>query len=344
MDFHKTVRALSAFLGRKSHLGKGLGSLVGLRRIKSLSARDIIACLRANEIFPHTGLWGPGGLGKTSVAEAIAYDLNYWFAMMEGAMVRTRGQMLQRLQNASEEAEIYNKPLLFFIDEAHRLPSECQEALYYPLKEWFIPEYSADLPPFTMFAATTHPHVLLKPFVSRIRNKWYLDRYNDKDIGCILANEFNKFGLDYSPDVEKVIAQRCLGIPRLATDLAMKVRNEVLYRGGEKRITMQDCENTFGLEGIDEIGLNIDQVKYLLVLHEAKGVPKGVGGLAGALGRDAAVVEDSIEPVLLSLRFIDRTSRGRILTAKGRKHLIQTNKIILNAPQLDFCAVAEYSR
>jgi len=308
-------------------LGK-LQNLIGQKRLKNMIQRDITACRIAKEIFPHSMLLGPGGLGKTSFTEAIAHDLDYHFVMIEGAMVKTRKQMLHRLADASAKAEAYERPLLFFIDEVHRLAADPQESLYYPMTQWKITELDADIPPFALFAATTHPHMLLRPFLSRIRNKWHLDRYSEDDIQLILLNEFDKYKLIIDAANLDKIAKRCLGIPRLATDLTLKVRNEVLCRGGELQVTAQDCDRTFSLESIDPIGLNAVQVKYLIVLYEAQGTPKGVGGLAGVLDRDVEVVCDSIEPVLLSLSFIDRTRSGRVLTAKGRKHLIKTGKIM----------------
>lgn len=302
-------------------LGKGLDSLIGLRRQKLMATRDIVATKKLGEVFGHTGLYGPGGLGKTSWSKAMCYELRYHWFMIEGATVRSRQQILGRLAAASMEATARGKYLFFMVDEVHRMPAECQEALYFPLLERVITETNTKLPPFTMFAATTHPQALLPPFRSRLKNSWSFEQYEQSDIECMVARQLDKYRLKASLDVVEMISKRALGVPRSAYNLTEKVRNQVLYRGGDSQVTVKDCRETFKLEGIDDIGLDLSQVEYLKVLAEAQGNPRGVGMLAGALQRDKEVVEDSIEPVLLSLKFIDRTARGRVLTDRGYMHL-----------------------
>jgi len=299
---------------------------VGINRLKLMAARDIVACRKTREVFPHTLLTGSGGLGKTSFAEAMAYDLGYHFEMVEGAMFKCRRSIIGKLVACSLAAEARNKRLLFFIDEIHRLAKEPQEAIYYPLLKSYIPETKTTLPPFSVFGATTHPHELLRPFKRRFKNEWAFSRYSVASIRVMVATQLNKFGLTVSADVIDMVANRALGIPARAYNLSEKIRNEVLFREGDKIVSAEDCENTFLLEGIDPIGLDLDQVAYLQVLEGANGIPKGVGGIAGALDRDKGVVEDSIEPVLLSLKFIDRTARGRVLTEHGYMHLVKTGK------------------
>ena len=306
---------------------KGLTTLIGLKRLKAMAARDIVACKKTREVFPHTLLTGPGGLGKTSFAEAIAHDLGYHFEMVEGAMFKCRRAIMGKLDSCSLAAEARDKRLMFFIDEIHRLAKEPQEGIYYPLLKFYIPETKTTLAPFTVFGATTHPHELLRPFKRRFKNEWAFSRYDLVDIEVMVANQLSKHGLLVYGDVVNRIAKRALGIPARAYNLAEKIRNQVLFRGGEATVSVVDCENTFRLEGIDEIGLDMDQVSYLKVLCEANGSPKGVGGIAGALDREVEVVDESIEPVLLSLKFIDRTARGRVLTDKGYVHLAKTGQL-----------------
>lgn len=298
----------------------GLDQLLGLDDLKRVAARDIIASRRTGEQFPHTGLLGPGGLGKTTFAESMAHDLRYWFEMIEGAMCKTRKQAQDRLITACEVARSHGRPLLFFIDEVHRLGPEPQEALYYPMLNGTIPGHGP-LHKFSLFAATTHPHMLLTPFRSRLVNKWYFDRYTQSTILHMVVKYWRTKNLGYNREAAEMVAQRSLGIPRNAYNLASKVRNEVIACGGTE-VTADICLTTFRLEGIDDIGLNRDQVKYLEVLATSpNGTPMGVGGLAGKLDREVVVVEDDIEPVLLSLGYVDRTARGRVLTLNGRLHL-----------------------
>ena len=308
-------------------MGRALNQLVGLGRLKAMADRDIAASRATREVFPHSGLYGPGGLGKTSFAEAVAQDLGYHFDMVEGAMFKCRRAILERLSQSSLAAEARGKRLIFFIDEVHRLAKEPQEALYYPMLEFFLPDSRTKLQPFSLFAATTHPHELLRPFRSRLKNEWSFQRYDLCDIEVMITRALTDYGLMIDSGVVELVSKRCLGVPRRAYNIALKIRNEVLFRGGELSVSVQDCENTFALEGIDPIGLDLDQVAYLKVLSEARGQPKGVGGIAGMLDRDVEVVEDSIEPVLLSLKFIDRTSRGRVLTELGYVHLGRTGQL-----------------
>lgn len=299
---------------------EGLRDLIGLAWMKRLATRDIRAARKSNEQFPHTALYGPGGLGKTTFTERVAYDLGYWYEMIEGAMCKTRKQSQDRLIDATEQARIHGKRLLFFVDEAHRLSQEAQEALYYPMLTGKITGMPAKLHPFSVFAATTHPHLLLGPFRSRLRNEWLFDRYKQYDIERMIVKWWAKNNLDWDRLCVSMVAKRSLGIPRNAYNLSQKVRNEVISRGGERIVRVEDCLITFELEGIDSIGLNRDQVKYLRILSTTDSA-RGIGGVAGSLDRDIAVVEDDIEPVLLSLGFVDRTRAGRVLTMKGRQHL-----------------------
>ncbi len=299
---------------------KGLSDLCGLDDLKRVAARDVVASRTTGEQFPHTGLFGPGGLGKTTFAECMAHDLGYWYGMIEGAMCKTRKHAQERLLAACDAASAVGRKLLFFIDEVHRLPHEAQEALYYPMLTGQM-DGGIRLHPFTIFAATTHPHMLLGPFKSRLVNKWYFDRYEHNTIRHMIVKYWREKGLNYTIDSADMVAMRSLGIPRNAYNLAHKVRNEVISKG-RRVIGPGDCLTTFSLEGIDTIGLNRDQRRYLeVLLGSLNGAPMGLGGIAGRLDREPVVVEDDIEPVLLSLGFVDRTARGRLLTALGRRHL-----------------------
>lgn len=298
----------------------GLDDLIGLQRLRRMAKRDIRAALRSGEVFPHTGLFGPGGLGKTAFAQAMAKDLNYFFLQVEGAAIKNRKELLNLLVKGNENAIASNKNLLFFVDECHRLGT-LQEALYYPMTDWRITTSSGEIRfnPFTLIAATTHPHMLMGSFTSRLQNQWYLERYSQHDIRKIVLKLFDKWGISQDIVTAGHIASRSLGIPRRAKNLARKVRNNVLARGGN-RVTDADCFETFELEGIDEIGLDDRFIQYLHELASSDS-PKGLSAIAGRMGLSEDVVSGSLEPTLLSLGMIDLTGRGRVLTKKGHQHL-----------------------
>lgn len=321
-----------SLLFEEGSLGKvqptlGLRHLIGMSSLKKRASRDARASLTSNEIFPHTLLAGPGGLGKTAFAESMSVDLGYWFYDIEGAMCKARKQLQAKLVAGCEESKARAKRLLFFVDEAHRLSEESQEALYIPMATGRVEGFDGGRG-FTIFAATTHPHMLLGPLKSRLCNEWYFSRYEQYDIERMIVKWWQKNNIQWDRKSVGMVAKRSLGIPRNAYNLSQKVRNEVLSRGGNRVVSIHDCAQTFRDEGIDSIGLNAIQVEYLLTLLAADGAPRGVGGLAGALDRGVEVVEESIEPVLLSLGFIERTSRGRMLTRKGHLHLSKTGQLL----------------
>jgi len=299
----------------------GLDKLTGLTELKEMTRRDIKACLVTGEPFPHSSLFGPRGLGKTYYTECVAEELGSYFFPIEGTTVATKKALIDLLFLADREAVRHKKKLLFFIDEAHRL-GKMQEALYYPLSKCYVQTKDGIvyLEPFTLFAATTHPNMLLPSFVSRLPNQWYLRRYDIEDMKIIVAEQLSKHQLTFDGEIVESIAARCLGIPRLAYSLCLKMRNAVLSRN-TRCIEMGDCYNTFRIEGIDEIGLRRDHLAYMNELFKANGTPKGLGAISGRLGLDEDVVSGNIEPTLLEMELIDTTSKGRILTRKGFDHL-----------------------
>lgn len=306
---------------------KGLDELTGLIHLKKMIKRDIKACLAMNEVFPHTGLFGPGGLGKTTVAQAMSKDLGYYFVQVEGAAIKTRDQLIGLLRDADQRARCLKRHLLFFVDECHRLGS-MQEVLYYPMSEWRVTtsQGSIGFKPFTLVAATTHPNMLMSSFTTRLQNQWYMEPYELWAIRRIVASNLDEWGMSYDYDVVNKISLRSLGIPRNAIGLAKKVRNSVLAQNS-KMMTSAACDETFALEGIDEIGLGPIHVRYLMELFNAQGVPKGLSAVAGRMGLSEDVVSGSIEPVLLNLGLIDLSCRGRVLTPKGHLHLAQSGRL-----------------
>jgi Holliday junction DNA helicase RuvB len=299
-------------------------NMIGVPNLKRMAQRDIAASKATGEVFPHTGLFGPAGLGKTTFARCMAHELRSPFLEIEAAAIRNRDALIRMLKEGCDAAKRHNKNLVAFIDEAHRL-GVLQEVLFYLLPDFYVTTTGGriDFHPFTLVAATTNPNMLMTPFLTRLQNKWYMEPYSLDHVRRLVHAQLQQMKLDYDFLIVDAVAKRSLGNPRVAGNLCKKLRNTVLAKG-RRRITDADCREMFSLEEIDDLGLNKQHVQYLVELLKANGVPKGLSALSGKLGLDEDVVAGSVEPALLQLGFVDSTSRGRILTPAGHLHLAQT--------------------
>lgn len=284
---------------------------------------QIRACLLSGQIFPHTLLCGLGGCGKTEVARCIGYELGYFFVETHAAAYKDREALFTALVQHSRSARDKQKPLMFFLDEIHRLKVILQEAFYPVLKEYWLPTSAGkvQIAPFTLIGATTRLDMLeANSFLTRLENIWEFTRYPDEDIAIIVAQVLSKERMQFSAEVTESIAKRSLGVPRIGVNLARKVRTTTLA-GGRTEITMEDVRRTFALEEIDELGLRPIHHQYLSILASSQSsghsAPMGVGAIAAKMRHSKDVVEGSIEPLLLELDFVACGSRGRILTRKG---------------------------
>lgn len=303
----------------------GLASLVGLQAEKEKARIEIAACRHTGEVFNHTLLTSCGGLGKTAFARALAYELNYHFVEREAASLRDRNKIIELLTTSDAAAKQKGKRLALFIDEVHRLSLLLQETFYFPMKEHRITTQAGDIKfaPFCLIAATTRRDMLDEAsFVDRFPNKWEIGRYDQLHIEEILCQYFAKQNIYFGPTEITLIAQRCLGIPRQATNIALKVRNYIFSKHPNVAvIEKSDIKQVFELEKIDDIGLSDLHVRYMFDLYHANGQPRGLKALSGRLGQHEDVLIGTVEPVLMSLGFIDVQPRGRVLTDIGFKHL-----------------------
>ncbi len=311
-----------------------LSSLIGLRNEKAKAEIAIAACRNSGKIFPHTLLYGIGGTGKTAFARAIGDELKYYWVEVEGVVFQRRETLVECLRDYTAAAAKQGHPLLLFIDEIHRLPAKIQEVLYIPMTEWKItsPEGDILLRPFTLFAATTRFDMLdANSFITRFPNQWEIDRYELGEITEIVAAAFRKMQLGFNFDVTTAVAKRCLGIPRIAMNLAEKIQMTVLALGGTE-VTLAEVGKTFQLEEIDEMGLFPVHRGYLKILAESMvngaHVPIGAAPIAAKMGQPEDVIKGAVEPILLQLSLVSPTPRGRILTERGRDYLTRTTRPI----------------
>ena len=298
-----------------------LNDLVGLTEEKKRAYIAIKAARITGEPFGHTLLTSLGGLGKTSFGRAIAGELGYYFVEREAFSLRSPDQIAELIISSNKDAYQSGKKLFLFIDEVHRLTLKMQEVFYYPMKEWKVSYQHnyVDLHPFTLVAATTRKDMLDDAsFVQRFINQWEIKRYTNTEICQIIGTIFYREKISCDDYDIHGIAARCLGIPRQANNLALKVRNYVLSHD-RRNVTAEDINAVFRIEHIDRIGLNDDHRRYLRELYKSD-VPKGIKSLAGKLSMHEDTIVGTIEPVLLSLGFVD-ICRGRIITEQGRQHL-----------------------
>ena len=195
-----------------------LSSLIGLAREKTKARLLIRACKHSGEVFPHTLLYSIGGLGKTEFARCIGTELRYYFIETHAAAFKHREVLFSALIKHSKSAARQVRPLLFFIDEIHRLRLILQEAMYQAMKEWWIPtpEGKLRVPPFTLFGATTRFDMLdSNSFVTRFGNVWEIQRYGLHDMAAIVANELSKHKLRFRAEVAFDIANVVSGFPEM---------------------------------------------------------------------------------------------------------------------------------
>jgi len=293
-----------------------LNSIVGMKKKKELARIQILSCLKQGKPFPHTLLYGIGGLGKTKFARAIANEIDYRVFERQGSSVSRED--IQELMLGLPA----HKTSLIFIDECHRL-GETQEELYVPMAEFKLPTDTGPkvIRPFTLFAATTRMDLLdANSFVTRFANVWELTRYTQAELAYIVSGFFAVNKIICEKLALKEIVQRSLGIPRIALGLANKAMDVALAYDSQV-ISVGHALHAFNLENIDTIGLNSHHRRYMEILYKARKAV-GASSIASMMRLTKNVVEGSIEPILLELGLV-KIDRGRLLTEKGKIHLTQ---------------------
>ncbi len=271
--------------------------------------------------LPHTLLTGPAGVGKTMLSQVLAKE-------MAGEFFEALGQTITSVQtlNGLLMCPVLPNSVLF-IDEAHELNPSIQVALYKALEERCVfvaneqrqTVQKLDLRPFTLILATTDPQGLLQPLRDRMKLHCQLRRYSNEDIEQILAQKISQLGWAVSRDVLHQISVRSFGTPRLALRLMESIRRTSRSLG-DTNLSVHHAKVTFEVEELDAVGLSADERQYLSILSES-GRPMRLGILASRLGQSPEAVSKVLESNLLWLGFIDRSDRGRSLTAKGIEHV-----------------------
>ncbi len=303
---------------------KRLSDFVGQDNIKESLDIFMQAAKKRKEPIEHVLLYGPPGLGKTTLAHVIANEMNAHIKVTSGPAIERAGDLAAILTNMTEGD-------ILFIDEIHRLNKVIEEVLYPAMEDYALDiivgkgtaarTLRLDLPKFTIIGATTRYNLLSSPLRDRFGSTWRLDFYNNQDMQKIINRSAKMLAVDIEDQAAEEIAMRSRATPRIANRLVKRVRDYADVRSDGK-ITHNVAHEGLKLLNIDSLGLDeFDRRLLEVVISNFSGGPVGLGSLAAALSEDVGTIEDIYEPFLLQLGLLERTPRGRIATPKAYKHL-----------------------
>lgn len=297
---------------------------VNQRQVTSQLEVFIEAAKGREESLDHVLLAGPPGLGKTSLAQIIAAEL-------EAPFVQTAGPALERKADIAAFLTGLEPGSVFFVDEIHRLNRAIEETLYPAMEDRQLPivlgqgagarTVTLDLPPFTLIGATTRSGLLTTPLRDRFGVSQRLEHYEPEDLALIVHRSAGILGVEIEPGGEHLIAQRSRGTPRVANRLLKRVRDFAQVRGAGV-VTEAVAAEALGLLEVDVAGLDRhDRTILVTIAVKFSGGPVGLSTLAASVDEEQETIEDVYEPYLLQQGLIKRTPRGRVITERGFEHL-----------------------
>jgi Holliday junction DNA helicase RuvB len=300
-----------------------LRQYIGQSKVRENIDISIRAALKRSEALDHVLVYGPPGLGKTTLATIIANEMNVNIRSTSGPVIEKRGDLAAILTNLKAND-------VLFIDEIHRLHPAIEEILYPAMEDFYIDIIIGEgpgaraikmpLPPFTLVGATTRAGLLTAPLRARFGIIHRLEFYSHEDLQVIVQQSALILGVEIDADGALEIASRSRGTPRIANRLLRRVRDYAEVKA-DGHVTKSVAMHALRLLDVDVYGFDeIDRKLMLTILEKYNGGPVGVGSLSAAINEDEDAIEDIYEPYLIQIGFLDRTPRGRMATRKAYEH------------------------